>query len=209
VKVFYDTEFLEDGRTIDLISIGMVAEDGREFYGINRAAPWRRIAQHPWLMANVVPSLPRTVATTIRVVGNPHLQPRILHTPAKVDLLDPSVMYPDVLAEQVGAFLQSCLPRLELWAWYGAYDHVALAQLWGPMVDLPKGIPMYTHDLKQEVDRLGNPELPGQPAGEHHALADALHLKDRYAWLIDWEARGGWDAPPKDPGDPPVTWPVP
>jgi hypothetical protein len=26
--------------------------------------------------------------------------------------------------------------NLELWAWYGAYDHVALAQLWGSMVAL-------------------------------------------------------------------------
>lgn len=29
----YDTEFLEDGRTIDLISIGIVCEDGRSPYG--------------------------------------------------------------------------------------------------------------------------------------------------------------------------------
>ncbi|MCW2560140.1 MAG: hypothetical protein JWP55_4104 [Mycobacterium sp.] len=26
----YDTEFLNDGRTIELISIGIVCEDGRE-----------------------------------------------------------------------------------------------------------------------------------------------------------------------------------
>jgi hypothetical protein len=29
MKYYYDTEFIEDGRTIDLISIGIVAEDGR------------------------------------------------------------------------------------------------------------------------------------------------------------------------------------
>ena len=32
MKYFYDTEFLEDGHTFDLISIGIVAEDGREYY---------------------------------------------------------------------------------------------------------------------------------------------------------------------------------
>ncbi len=30
MRYFLDTEFYEDGKTIDLISIGIVAEDGRE-----------------------------------------------------------------------------------------------------------------------------------------------------------------------------------
>src|SRR5258708_14654710 len=32
MRYWYDTEFIEDGKTIDLISIGIVAEDGRELY---------------------------------------------------------------------------------------------------------------------------------------------------------------------------------
>jgi uncharacterized protein YjfI (DUF2170 family) len=35
VKYFYDTEFIDNGRIIDLISIGVVAEDGREYYAIS------------------------------------------------------------------------------------------------------------------------------------------------------------------------------
>ena len=30
-RFFYDTEFIEDGTTIDLVSIGVVDETGREF----------------------------------------------------------------------------------------------------------------------------------------------------------------------------------
>ena len=30
MRYFYDTEFIDDGRTIDLISIGVAAEDGRD-----------------------------------------------------------------------------------------------------------------------------------------------------------------------------------
>jgi hypothetical protein len=41
--IVYNTEFLEDGRTIELISIGMVDDAGREFYAVNRDAPWRRL----------------------------------------------------------------------------------------------------------------------------------------------------------------------
>jgi hypothetical protein len=34
---------------------------------------------------------------------------------------------------------------------------------------------MWTNDLKQEAERLGNPAVPEQGAGEHNALADARH----------------------------------
>ena len=34
-RYFYDTEFIEDGRIIDLVSIGVVDEHGREYYAIS------------------------------------------------------------------------------------------------------------------------------------------------------------------------------
>ena len=48
MRYFYDCEFIEDGRTIELVSIGVVAEDGREFYAVStefdpeRAGSWVR-----------------------------------------------------------------------------------------------------------------------------------------------------------------------
>mgnify|MGYP003291323402 CR=1 FL=1 len=59
--------------------------------------------------------------------------------------------------------------ELELWAWYAAYDHVALAQIWGRMPDLPREIPRFTKDLRQRWDDLGRPALP-EMAGRHDAL---------------------------------------
>lgn len=38
------------------------------------------------------------------------------------------------------------------YGYYSAYDHVALCWLFGKMIDLPKGFPMYTIDLKQMLD---------------------------------------------------------
>ena len=35
MRYFYDTEFIEDGETIELVSFGVVAEDGREFYAVS------------------------------------------------------------------------------------------------------------------------------------------------------------------------------
>ena len=56
------------------------------------------------------------------------------------------------VAREVRCFILAA-PDPELWAWCGAYDHVALCQLWGRMIDLPKGVPMWTNDLKQEAER--------------------------------------------------------
>ena len=38
-RYFYDCEFVEDGRVVDLVSIGVVDESGREFYAIS--TEWR------------------------------------------------------------------------------------------------------------------------------------------------------------------------
>ncbi len=35
MRYFYDTEFIEDGETIELVSIGIVGEDGSEYYAVS------------------------------------------------------------------------------------------------------------------------------------------------------------------------------
>lgn len=178
MRYFYDTEFLEDGRTIELISIGIVAEDGREYYAVSKDATKgslrRRIKAHPWLMENVVPSLPKA-----------HGDAR-LHQPSRwlFNYSDPDVKPRGQIAREVAAFILAA-PDPELWAYYGAYDHVVLCQLWGRMIDLPRGVPMFTCDLKQEAERLGNPQLPALEGGrEHNALHDAREVMYRHGWLL-------------------------
>lgn len=164
---FLDTEFLEDGRTIELISMGMVDLDGREFYAENRFVDINRITNNPWLMANVVPHL--------RGAG------------------DPCIKSPDQIAADLVAFIQSSLPDgatrddVRLWGYYPAYDHVLLAQMFGRMIDLPQPIPMFTCDLMQVCDLAGvDPSVVPQ-VGEHDALADARWNRDLYRYLV---ARG-------------------
>lgn len=56
MKFWFDTEFREDGRVIDLISIGVVAEDGRTYYAETEVA--RVLANSTdWLRHNVLPHL--------------------------------------------------------------------------------------------------------------------------------------------------------
>ncbi len=183
MKIYYDTEFIENGSTIELISIGLVREDGAEYYAVRseigalggysgNSDLYHRICNHHWLMTNVVPHLPvRGKVSTGQYAS------------FTLDTSSTLVRPKFVIANEVRDFILAA-PDPSLWAWYAAYDHVALCQLWGPMISLPEGVPMWTNDLKQEVVRLGNPELPPMPGvAEHNALSDAREVAWRHQWL--------------------------
>jgi hypothetical protein len=174
MRVFYDTEFVDDGLTIDFISIGMAAEDGRTYYAVSSEMNMGAITRRRWLMENVVPHLPLAGAGIY-----PPIPDSAPWGYFELDSKQACVKPKFVIANEVRDFLHAT-DDLELWAWYGAYDHVALAQLWGAMVALPCGIPMYTNDIKQLHRQLGSPELPEQTGGVHNALSDAVHNLGRF-----------------------------
>jgi hypothetical protein len=161
MRAYFDTEFLEDGKTIEFISIGVVREDGKTFYSVtNNGVTLNRAMKHPWLRNNVLNSLPLTFGS-----GN-GWEWNFEHPDHKF------VRSRDETRNELRKFLLDT-PNLELWSWFGAYDHVVLAQIFGTMMDLPNGIPMWTNDLRQELHRLGNPRYPEQLEGAHNALEDA------------------------------------
>lgn len=150
MRIFLDTEFVEDGFTIDLISIGLVAEDGGELYMENGECDLSRAS--PWVKENVIPHL----------TGGLRAFPR------------------DRIAEMVRRFAGK---EPVFYGWYADYDWVALCQLYGTMMELPKGWPMYCQDLKQLCDYLGNPKLPKQGEAEHQAINDARWNKEAFEFL--------------------------
>ncbi|MGW9349021.1 3'-5' exoribonuclease domain-containing protein [Nocardiopsis flavescens] len=171
MRIFYDTEFREDGVCLEILSIGMVREDGREYYAVNADADWTRVYEHPWLREHVLPHLPW--------VGTKAVD---RDTCPQIDHSDVSVKPRSRIALDVCDFVVST-PEPSLWAWYASFDHVALAWLYGSISDLPKGMPMRTNDLKQEAERLGDPPLPEQDSDLHHALADARHNRVIFDFL--------------------------
>jgi len=170
MRYFIDTEFIEDGKTIDLISIGIVAEDGREFYAQNQDCNLARASD--WVQANVFPFLETFDMST--------LQP---HRDMDDDVEGRWYTRSAIADELVGFCEPARYGKPEFWGYYSAYDHVALCQLFGTMMDLPRDWPMYTRDIKQLHDFLGNPTLPEQGKGEHHALADARWNKQAWECL--------------------------
>jgi hypothetical protein len=159
-RYFYDCEFIEDGHTIELVSIGVIDENERQFYAVSTEFDPARAV--PWVHRNVLDKLP---------------------SPA-----DPAWRSRERIRDDLYDFMLAPLreggqaQRLELWAWYAAYDHVALAQLWGPMTALPQEIPRFTKDLRQLWDDRGRPPLP-DVAGRHDALVDAWHNLARWRAL--------------------------
>lgn len=171
-RYFYDTEFLEDGKTIELISIGIVCEDGREYYAVSCEMPFKRINKDEWLMANVVPHLPKVSGD-----ARNHMPKRWLF-----DYDSPLVKSRDLISAEIEAFLTG---DVELWADYAAYDHVVLAQLWGRMIDLPSNVPMHTNDIQTYASLTGvhSTGLPTSTGNEHNALADARNVRDRFNFI--------------------------
>ncbi|MGO1948714.1 MAG: polyadenylate-specific 3'-exoribonuclease AS [Mycobacteriaceae bacterium] len=154
MRYFYDTEFIEDGTTIDLVSIGVVAEDGREFYAVSTEFDERRAGD--WVRRNVLPLLPPR--SSAAWMSREEIRGELF-----------SFLLP---GHTEGDWLRAS-DRPELWAWVGAYDHVAFAQLWGDMTELPRELPRFTRELKQFWEDAGRPSLPEQSSPAHDALEDA------------------------------------
>ena len=139
MKIWFDTEFIEDGKTIELLSIGLVAEDGRELYLVNPEADLSKASQ--WVNENVIPHLGESRASSKLA-----------------------------LRECLQVF---CKDTPEFWGYYADYDWVVLCQLFGTMMDLPKGWPMYCRDLRQALDVKGWSGIKQPDEARHHALDDA------------------------------------
>ena len=159
-RYWLDTEFIEYGGSnpIELLSIGLAAEDGREIYlQTAQAAFYHKYPQHclhEWVRENVVPHLNEQSSTRGEI---------------KQKLLD------------------FCSPnehgQPEFWADYASYDWVVFCGAFGTMMELPQGFPMYCNDIQQWRRDLGNPVLPQRSGIEHNALEDARDCKRRWEFL--------------------------
>ena len=247
MKYFLDTEFLEGTQkkwfgetkpTIDLISIGIVAEDGREYYAIskdfNLKEAWNRYdlvkygfrdcGMTPiykkvyWIRENVLK--PIFIELRAKEVEEYNIAKRI-----NVILDFPTYSFcfkefkrlikkygktnkqiaeeiKDFIENPPGIYQQITLDENKFYGYYADYDWVVFCWLFGKMIDLPKGFPMYCIDLKQMMDEvIKKPVIGGTIFGyrnitdlkndsnypkqtnEHNALADARWNYELYKFL--------------------------
>jgi hypothetical protein len=250
MKYVIDTEFVEGTQkklfgitkpTIDLISIGIVAEDGREYYAIstdfNLKEAWNRFQlkksdYHPnglepcpmvkvyWLRDNVLKPIFRewyaihnNIDPTVfdhmftykefkRLLGRYGKTNKQIAEEVKIFIANrgDNKTHKDVLENE---YLRD---KPIFYGYYSDYDWVVFCWLFGRMIDLPKGFPMYCIDLKQEYDKANYEFLHGEPnsygdrdnapknelkllndypkqINEHNALSDARWNKQLYEFL--------------------------
>ena len=147
-----DTEFNESQGSIILISIGIKAEDGREYYAVS--SDFKEADCNNWVKDNVLPRL----ANTERISNKQ-------------------------IADEIVKFVGE---NPEFWGYYCDYDWVVFCWLYGCMIDLPDGFPMYCHDLKQEIDRLNLEISQPENSAIHNALMDAIWIAKTCRFIGAW-----------------------
>lgn len=176
---FIDTEFIEGfhkplfGKKrhfIDLISIGIVCEDGREYYAIS--TNFNPKDADNWVKENVIAKLGARHADQFD-------SPRIRSEAAR---WKPQAIIAREVLDFFGCWRDQHFYRapegIEVYGYYANCDWVLFCSLFGRMIDLPKGMPMYCRDLKQMMDEKGfdknwkEKNCP-DPTGIHNALEDA------------------------------------
>lgn len=184
MKYYLDSEFIESfhkplfGKRrhfIDLISIGIVAEDGRTYYAISNEFDSRDASD--WVYDNVIMNIMVDWAKSFSGdMRNDHLrsiegkgkhgsvkmmQKAIGKSNKKIAKEIIEFVFHDVFINFKGAE-QEFHSRTkkygweteppEFYAYYADYDWVLFCSLFGTMMDLPKGFPQYCRDLKQMLD---------------------------------------------------------
>lgn len=169
MNYYLDCEFIEDGKTIDLISIGLVAEDGWEFYALNVDCDWSKASD--WAKQNVLNSLPP--------------KPRDFEYQEK-DRQAHNWLRHSVIGDEILNFIDTDLEPV-FWGEYCAHDWLALTQLWGSLVDKPSHFPWHCNDVIQYRESFGLTYIEDWPEsletdGNHNALMGAHTVKARWGW---------------------------
>jgi hypothetical protein len=169
MKFFLDTEFIEYPGHIELISIGIVGENKTEYYGVNQDADLSKASE--WVRKNVLEKMPEYNKET-NTLTNHTANCKPIHL-----IKDEILGY----TYQKGKKINKC----EFYGYYSDYDWVVFCWIFGTMMDLPKGYPMFCLDLKQTMYEKGlTPEWKNKycpdPDNQHNALADAKWNKKLY-----------------------------
>lgn len=166
-NVYLDTEFIPaDPTTNGLISIGLTDNHGRDYYAVNGDINPAEVQFHPWLGQNVWPYLPRNEAGFL-------------------DHFHPDVKSLRTIRDDITRYFGDHQPA-HLYAWYGGQDIGRLHSLWeNDWSVMPEDIPQWFHELQSLAYLAGDPQLPQQDGGEHHALADAKYNRQLHQFLTE------------------------
>jgi len=175
--LFLDTEFTELSQSGSLLSIALVDNNDRWFYGVFSNVDTVKLSS--WHQENIVPYLPLT-----------DLQLEQLSDTGTYLVADKNK-----ITEALLTWLE-IYDQVEIWADVPAYDWVLFCELFGGARQLPKKIHYIVRDLATclvlngmdpDTDRFKFAYEGKTPLGliRHNALGDAINTKDCYKKLIE------------------------
>lgn len=194
MRYFLDTEFIDDGEVIDLISIGIVCEDGREYYA--QSCEFNHRSASPWVRENVLLNLqmcPWAEPAKWGISGL-YRADRAYHKKYGGQCVDQQRgrihncpwRTRAQMRHNIATFFDSN-EKFEIWGWCAGYDWVVLCQVFGTMMDLPAGCPHYIRDIQYLLDEQGidDSDLPAQEGIAHNALGDAKYIRRLWEFLME------------------------
>lgn len=161
-NIYLDTEFYEHHKqhkllgfnigkpvpTIDLISIGLVDDNGRTYYALNSEHNIDDSWKDEWIRENVWGPIYIERAPFFKQMYSFSLH-------GMKQCLRMFGRTKKQIADDIVLFFDQSSARGEhtvFHAYYADYDWVVMCQLFGRMINLPNGFPMYCNDLKQDLD---------------------------------------------------------
>ena len=216
MKYFLDTEFIESFHNplfgkrrhfIDLISIGIVAEDGRKYEAISNEYNYKDASQ--WVKDNVILPLYKLQYPAIKTfwdvdtfhkrVGksNAQIAQEIISFVNPVNSFNGVLENKEIVESQLAKsekirneFYKHKVSLIdgryyvqpEFWGYYCDYDWVLFCSLFGTMGELPKGFPKFCYDVQQLIKQhsISDEWVKGncpEPEIAHTAIGDALWIK--------------------------------
>jgi hypothetical protein len=215
MKYFLDTEFHEGfhkplfGRRrhfIDLISVGIVREDGASYYAISKDFDLKAVWNNPdtWVRENVLRKIHKELVKQQSVFAKTHYYRLFEEFSFKsmknlicwhgksnkevaTEILRFMGFYPTSVQQKIT--WKTADNDIRVYGYFADYDWVLFCSLFGRMIDLPKGMPFYCLDLKQMMYERGlsqewKHEHCPDSANEHNALADARWNMKLYDEII-------------------------
>lgn len=160
MRVYFDTEFTGLHQNTTLISIGMIDENGDEFYAV--ATDYDNGQVDEWILKNVIHHLDEERSIKARR---------------------------DTIAEELRWWLNERRPT-EVWGDTLAYDWVLFCQLFGHAFKIPKNVYYIPFDIAtlmkiKGVDPdINREQFAGIEGSKHNALHDARVIKACYDKLM-------------------------
>jgi hypothetical protein len=144
-----DFEFIEDNFYLEIISIGIVSEDGRELYRCLLHSDYSEASS--WVKDNVIPHLPKEDA---------------------IDGLGDAIWVRlEDLAHEINHFFKDDEHPI-IYADYGGFDYVCFCWVFGSMMKLPSKFEMFFRELRVSCIELGIKDSDVPQIGTLHSAID-------------------------------------